>query len=90
VACIYDDDWYVGSIVERSDKNNDVLVSFMQQSRGKFVWPSHPDRCWIPFECVLCSVASPMPESHGARLFVLAKKDYTNASELFKTFRKQF
>ena len=86
IACVYDDSWYIETVVERSDENSDALVSFMQQSHGKFFLPSRSDKCWIPFSCVVCNVTS-VPESHGAGLLVLSKEDYSKASTLFKTFK---
>ena len=34
VACMYDAEWYVGSIKDRSEEHSDVLVSFMKKSRN--------------------------------------------------------
>ena len=31
VACMYDAEWYVGSIKDRSEEHSDVLVSFMKK-----------------------------------------------------------
>ena len=30
VACIYDQDWFIGVITERSNKNKDVYIKFMK------------------------------------------------------------
>src|SRR5664279_4741808 len=35
VACTYDNQWYIGNIVERSDINSDLLINFMQRSRKR-------------------------------------------------------
>ena len=37
VACVYDDDWFPGNIVEKSEENQDVLVNFM--TKNPFKWP---------------------------------------------------
>jgi len=51
IACTYDDKWYVGNIVDRSDANSDILVSFMNRTVGnKLSWPRREDKCWIPFQ----------------------------------------
>lgn len=35
IACIYDEDWFIGNIVECSTELNNVLVKFMKQSAEK-------------------------------------------------------
>ena len=38
IACIYDQQWYIGSIIECSSKDEDVLVDFMKRTRsGLFI-----------------------------------------------------
>ena len=41
IACMYDQQWYIGTIDERSDENNDVHVKFMTRSKrtGILSWP---------------------------------------------------
>ena len=41
VACKYDQDWYIGMITERSDRNNDVFVKFMKRAKvsNSLSWP---------------------------------------------------
>ena len=33
VACMYDAEWYVGSIKDRSEEHSDVLVLFMKKKQ---------------------------------------------------------
>jgi len=84
VACIYDADWHIGNIVDRSDSNHDVLVNFMLQKDNKrFAWPSREDRCWIPFLHVLCNISSPEVEGASARQYKICEKDYDRVVYLF-------
>ena len=57
VACIYDDDWFVSNIVERSDENHDILLHFVKKNPLKL--PSKHDLCWVPFQHDLCSTDTP-------------------------------
>jgi len=59
VAVIYDQDWYLGSVVEISAENEDILVNFLQP-RGparSFSWPRRRDECWVPLNHVLAVVS---------------------------------
>lgn len=74
--------------MECSNENNDILVSFMAETRGKYTWPNRIDKCWIPLECVLCNIDPPMPSSHGVRYSIISKKDTLEATKLFENFKK--
>jgi hypothetical protein len=56
IACLYDGQWYVGNIVERSDTNHDILVKFMKRNGINLSWPpeSRKDECWVLFTHVMC------------------------------------
>ena len=43
IACMYDQDWYIGMIVDRSDENSDVLVKFMRRCKSLSILES---RSW--------------------------------------------
>ena len=54
VACIYDQNWYIGVITERSNKNKDVYIKFMKQNNLVLTWPqSLKNECWIPLNDVI-------------------------------------
>ena len=54
VACIYDDDWFVGNVMEMSEQYNEIHVKFMQKNEKCFWWPTKNDQCNVGF---LCSTA---------------------------------
>ena len=84
VACIYDNEWHIGNIVERSDSNRDVLINFMQRKEQiRLSWPQHEDKCWVPFQHILCTISVPLVDGLSARQYMLAKQDYDNIIHLF-------
>lgn len=56
IACTYDNEWYIGNIVERSEEHQDVLVNFMRRSELNLSWPRKKDECWVPFQNILVVV----------------------------------
>ena len=79
VACTYDSEWHIGNIVERSDSNSDVLINFMQRKdQNRLSWPRHEDKCWVPFQHILCTIGVPLADGTSARQYRIVMKDYTN------------
>ena len=60
-CCIYDGKWWVGLILETSEEENDVSISFMHPHgpATSFHWPSREDTCFVPLPCILCIVNPP-------------------------------
>lgn len=78
VSCIYDKDWFVGCIVERSDENCDVFVNFMTWSKARLLsWPAsvRQNVCWVPFQNIMCTVSAPELQGYSARFYKLADHD---------------
>jgi len=75
IACVYDNNWYIGNIVERSDTNSDVLVTFMKRADTKLSWPRRDDKCWVPFQHIICTVDAPQPVSHAARQYEISAEE---------------
>lgn len=50
IACIYDNEWWIGNICEVSFEHHDVLVKFMRPHgpSQSFYWPKQKDFCWVP------------------------------------------
>jgi len=67
VACTFDDQWYIGNNVEQSDINRVVLVTFMKHSNTKLSRLRQEDKCWVPFQHILCAIDVPQPVSHAAK-----------------------
>lgn len=78
IACMYDEEWYIGIIVEKSEECRDVYVKFMRRSNAvMLVWPQdHGNECWIPFQDILCIISSPEPQGYRARQYKLKSTDY--------------
>jgi hypothetical protein len=84
VACTYDSEWHIGNIVERSDSNSDVLINFMQRKdQNRLSWPQHEDKCWVPFQHILCTIGVPLADGISARQYRIAMQDYTNIMYLY-------
>ena len=58
IACLYDKEWYIRCIVDKSNEEGDVNVNFMKRNaQGRLSWPlimrGHAC-CWVPF-VTMCS-----------------------------------
>jgi hypothetical protein len=93
IACVYDRDWYVGTIDERSDENNDVHVKFMNRSKrsGALSWPTDDSRneCYIPVQDIICTISAPEMQGHGGRQYKLSSLDYDRIMALLPKFIKE-
>ena len=45
VACIYDDDWFVGNVIEISEQYNEIHVKFMKKNEKYSLWSTTDDPC---------------------------------------------
>ena len=76
-ACLYDNNWYIGNIVERNDEEQDLLINFMKTTLGSSLsWPSREDKCWVPMHDLLCIVQAPTLQAHSGRQYKLALDDF--------------
>jgi hypothetical protein len=86
VACMYDNKWYVGNIVERNDTEQDLLVNFMRRIDERTLsWPTRKDECYIPLSDVVCLVDVPVVMGASARLYQLSLKDFNRILELLES-----
>ena len=62
VAAIYDNEWYIGIVKERSDEHGDVTINFMSRNVNTNIvaWPSRKDECTVPLQNVLCMISAPV------------------------------
>ena len=89
VACTYDNEWHIGHIIERSDANNDVEINFMRRSDNKRMsWPTRRDKCWVPFQHILCSISAPEVEGISARQYKLSLHDYDRIVRIYERSQK--
>jgi len=55
VAVIYDNDWYIGFMIERSDEHQDILVKFMSKScKNILTWPRRVDTVHVGCQSPMC------------------------------------
>ena len=69
VGCIYDNNWYIGTIIDLSYENNDILVRFMSRKSFSFYWPTNVDECWIPLQDIYLIVNAPNIVTSGSYSF---------------------
>ena len=63
IACLYDDKWYIGIIIDICDESNDVKVKFMRCDRLCLSWYEHENQCLVPFQHTFCIVTAPQLQS---------------------------
>ena len=78
IACMYDDIWYVGLILEYSEENEDFCVKFMSRKGFNLNWISdtRSSQCWVPYKNIICSIDAPEIKGSTAREYCLNKHDY--------------
>ena len=67
---MYDNDCFVGNIMEKSEENHDVLVNFI--TKNQFKWPGRQDVCLVPSHLVLCCIDKPQSTGHGGHQYFLS------------------
>lgn len=89
VACMYDDDWFIGNIVECSEENQDVYIRFMRRSNLTLTWPpdSRKEECWVPYVHLICPIQVPDVLGRGARQYRLAADDLDRIQSLLPRFK---
>lgn len=85
IACVYDEKWFLGNIVEISEENQDILIKFMKQSisSNTFTWPHREDICWVPIMHVLCKISSLKVQSATGRCYELSAQEKTEIIHLY-------
>ena len=79
VAAIYDNEWYVGMVTERSEEHGDVTINFMSRNINTNIiaWPSHKDECAVPLQNVLCLISTPAVSGSTGRQYKLSQDNVT-------------
>ena len=89
IACLYDANWYVGNIIDRSEEHSDVLVSFMKRSENNVLsWPigARKDECWVPIQHIMCMISAPSAQGHRVRNYIINVDDLNKICSLFPNF----
>ena len=75
VAAIYDNEWYVGMVTERSEEHGDVTINFMTRNINTSIiaWPSRKDECAVPLQNVLCLISTPAVSGSTGRQYKLSQ-----------------
>ena len=77
VACIYDQDWYIGVITKCSNENKDVYIKSMKQNNLILTWPQTlKNECWIPLNDVIFIINPPELQGQSGRHYKLAITHY--------------
>ncbi|XP_063243365.1 uncharacterized protein LOC134542780 [Bacillus rossius redtenbacheri] len=89
VACVYDQNWWMGQITGISKELNDMTVSFMHPhgpAKG-FQWPQESgkkkDECPVPLQNVLLAVSNPTPLGQSARLHTFDKAELMKIQQIY-------
>lgn len=85
VACLYGDQWYLGKVEEVDHEEQEIFVNFYEKAKNHFRWPSRPDRLWIKYQDVLCTVADPQPTRKSKRHFSITREDQQIIEDRFKS-----
>lgn len=67
VACIYDNNWWIGNVSEISIEDHDASINFMHPHgmAYSFHWPVRSDTCWIPEEQIIGILPAPTASAMG-------------------------
>ena len=84
VLCRYDQNWYVGLILDTNEAEQDFELRFMHYSHRTryFTWPKRDDRCWIPLHDILGIVKDPVVHGQRDRTYKLSERDYKKISDI--------
>ena len=68
VSAIYDRKWYIGLVIDISMAEMDCEINFMvttsSTDKHTFHWPVRNDKCWVPFQHILCQINPPVKMSY--------------------------
>jgi hypothetical protein len=81
IACIYENQWYVGKILDMDDQ--DVQVTFLEKAKAKFRWPTSPDIIWCNKENVIYKLDSLEPSGKSERFWKINAEDIKYIEESF-------
>ena len=83
-ACVYDNNWHIGNILEVSKEFGDVFVDFMKTDGKSFTWPSKKDQYCVRTVNVICIIAALVASCHGARSYKISDNELQNVVEKFE------
>ena len=84
VACFYDGNWYIGTILECSYENQDCNIKFMKRNNLNLHWilDSRFSCCWVTFKNLICIIDPPQAVGSSGRQYILSKHDFDKITTL--------
>ena len=85
IAAIYDDQWWLGMVLEVDNEHEDYKVRFLHPAGPSptFHWPQFEDECYVIREQVLLTIA-PLNASPSGRQYTLPKETESKIVKLFE------
>ncbi|ESO09924.1 hypothetical protein HELRODRAFT_167749 [Helobdella robusta] len=88
VALVYDKKWYLGNIIERDDKNDDLKVNCLKKFKENiFYWPKNVDICYVPFKHILILIPDDNISYVGKIYITLPETVFEHISTLYNNFK---
>ncbi|ESO02802.1 hypothetical protein HELRODRAFT_174220 [Helobdella robusta] len=88
VALVYDKKWYLGNIIERDDKNDDLKVNCLKKFKENiFYWPKNVDICYVPFKHILILIPDDNISYVGKIHITLPETVFKHISTLYNNFK---
>ncbi|KAJ6655379.1 hypothetical protein lerEdw1_005437 [Lerista edwardsae] len=89
VACIYEDQWWLGIVKDKSDQDNDLLVHFFHPAGPKTAFQiSKKDMVWVPVSKVVRKITPTELTTMSGRTHNISEKLCNEISTLFNILIK--
>lgn len=89
VAVIYDSQWWIGIVIDKSDDNMECKIKFMHPNGPSkfYMWPQREDVCLLPNKNIIKLIN--IPETCGsARKYSIDQKDVNEITQIIE-YHKQ-
>ena len=85
IAAVYDDQWWLGTILEVDNEHDEYKVRFLHPAGPSptYRWPEFEDECFIVRDHILLTI-SPLTASSSRRQYTLPGKTETRINNLFQ------
>jgi hypothetical protein len=83
IAALYLGRWYIGKIITVDEEDSTFEVTFLQQKKRMFQWPSRPDVIWVDYSDILCKVSTPVTSGKSKRMLLITDSDIDKVEILF-------
>ena len=82
VAYRYDEQWWVGMVLEADWASNDIKITFMHPHgpSDSFFWPNKDDVCWMPPSSVILKLNP--PSTSNGRSYKTDTEEFNNIAIL--------